>query len=392
MNQNFSPEEVIKLCKKTELIEYGLTKTALLELLSEAYEKILSDTYEYVFLRHKNYYYASDLVNKLILRKLNSNIKKLYKDKQANRNLIVYQIKTLLEDQCPLYILRTDISSFYASISQERLLEKLKGDSMLSYFSIRLIEKIFSNKLLSEVPGLPQGVPISSTLSELYMRRFDKAIRGFDGIYYYARFVDDIIIFNYSRKQTETLVNALDSMLETGLNKNLKKTSTFDGSLLRPYSPLEFLGYKFYFKKTDKKSKEMVISIADSKVKKIKTRIILSFVDFVKTREELLLIKRIQFLTGNYNLKSSIEGVSLKAGIFYNYIHANDTEVFHQLNLFYHKTLNSRRNSLGVKLAPLLSPALKSQLQKYSFAHGFNKKVFYRFDAATMKNISNCWR
>jgi len=106
----------------------------------------------------------------------------------------------------------------------------------------------------------------------------------------------------------------------------------------------------------------------------------------------MLLENRIQFLTGNYTIKTGNDGNSLKAGIFFNYSLVNDDNVFNDLNIFYYKTLNCKRYSLGRRLSVLITPALKSRLKKYSFLHGFKNKVFYNFDNKRIKKISNCWK
>ncbi len=392
MNQSFSADQVIKLCKKTELIDYSITLEKLKDELNEAFEKITNGNYDFSFNKHKGFLSCNNLTDKLILRKLNDNIKKLYKDKQANRRIIIYQIKTLLEDQCPLWVYRTDISSFYASIDRSKIIEKLKGDSILTYFSIKLIDKLFEHPLVSTTSGLPLGISISATLSELYMRPFDKWVRTQPGIYYYSRFVDDIIVFAYKEEAAIVLEKNIENNLPSGLKKNELKSKHFDGKRIIKTKPLEFLGYKFYLEKETVKKTRLTVSISTDKVKKIKSRIILAFTSYLSNRNEALLINRIKFLTGNYTIKSNFDGNDLKAGIYFNYSHVNEITVFQELNLFYYKTLNSKRYSLGKRLSIILSPTLKYNLSRHSFKHGFKNKVFHKFNATTMKQISSCWR
>lgn len=54
---------------------------------------------------------------------------------------------------------------------------------------------------LSFENGLPRGLSISSVMSELYMKYFDLRIRRLEGVYYYARFVDDIVVFVVMRRR-----------------------------------------------------------------------------------------------------------------------------------------------------------------------------------------------
>src|SRR5690606_21579715 len=136
--------------------------------------------------------------------------------------------------------------------------------------------------------------------------------------------------------------------------------------------PLEYLGYKFSIQPLNRNAKKVKISIAEKKVKKIKTRLILSFVDFLKDSNITILEKRIKFLTGNFSIKSSSgSGHDLKAGIYYNYLFINDLSPLRELNEFYHKVLNSKSGSFGSKLSAKLTVGDKTRLKKYSFKHGF---------------------
>jgi len=389
MNQNFFPQQLIKLIKKSELNDYRLTMPEVARLLDDVYVKINDGSFEFNLKNINGNYLTEDLIEKLVLRKLNDNLKRLYKDEQSNRRIIISQIKTLLEETCPMFVLKTDIQSFYESIQRKRIVEKLEDDGMLSYYSLKLIGKVFTNALLIEKSGLPRGLNISSTLSEIHMRKFDRWLREFDGVYYYARYVDDIIIFTNQKENAEKIKEEININLETGLRKNESKTDvyTINRSLTRP---IEYLGYKFTTKK-NKKDKLVIISIADKKVKKIKTRIVNSFLDYIKTNDFDLLHNRIKFLTGNFSIRTSPEGNELKAGIYYNYSYLNDFSVLNNLNVFYRKIIASKRTSFGRQLDLLLTTGKKDILSKYSFIHGHKNKVYYNFKPEKINQIKMCW-
>lgn len=63
------------------------------------------------------------------LKQVQHNIRSLYKVKQANRHEIVCQLRELLGDKFPKYILRTDISSFMFSDTYERQVLARNGHS-----------------------------------------------------------------------------------------------------------------------------------------------------------------------------------------------------------------------------------------------------------------------
>ena len=441
MNQSFNRQQLLRLCKKTELLSYGLELSADLD---NSYNEIVADSFEFNINKVSEYFLTQDLPNKLILRKLNDNIKRIYKDEQANRRIIISQVKTLLSETCPFWVVKTDIKSFYESIDRDRLISKFRDDALLSYQSMFLLKTFFSNPILTGNTGVPRGMSISATLSEIYMRKFDKWVRRFSGVYYYARFVDDIIIFTNSLSSATSLISNLDRNLLTlagGLKINVSKTELFDGKILKSINPndgkfirngktLEYLGYSF-FKETEnikkataksfqnvedlkytvetiystfviepiskigfkeiKRNKEsfLKISIADKKVKKIKTRIVKAFLDFSKNKNFNLLENRIKFLTGNYSIRKNEEGNTLRAGIYYNYLHVNRQKIFVELNSFFRRTLFSQTNNFGLKIG--LTKVQKQQLNKYCFIAGFKNKVHNEFDYSEMQKIIQCW-
>lgn len=230
MNQNFSSKELLSYLRLADLKEYRIRLEDLKTALEDATKKITNGSFEFNIHQKGLIFYSNNLVDVLILRKLNDNIKRIYKDEQANRRVIISQITTLLPDACPFWILRTDIAKFYESVDRVRIYDKLQNDARLSYFSLWLIKKIFAHRLVNASTGLPRGIGISSTLSEIYMRKFDRHIRGCRGVYFYSRFVDDILIFSNHEESLEQIRNNMDEHLEGGLKQNKSKTKIYNGS------------------------------------------------------------------------------------------------------------------------------------------------------------------
>lgn len=391
MNQNFSSDQLIRFCSPHDLEEHNLSKEKVIAELDVIFYNIIQDKFDFNINKIKDYYITPDISNKLILRKLNDNIKRIYKDEQSNRRLIILQIKNLIEETCPMWILKTDLNNFYESIDRLRLISKLQNDAMLSFHSIQLLNKLFNHPALESSLGLPRGLNISATLSEIYMRNFDKWIRRFPDVYYYARFVDDIIVFSNNKKTIEELKGQINSNLEEGLFKKEEKTSIFNGDKVTDLKPLEYLGYKFTTK-VYKKKKTLSISIADKKIRKIKSRITFAFLDFLKNNDFYLLEDRIKFLTGNFIVRKNREGHDLKAGIYFNYPQLTDISVLKTLNNYYSSILHSHSNSFGFKISRALDNIQKERLSKYSFKYGFISKVSHSFKPEHMKKIKTCWK
>lgn len=403
MKQTFNPNELVRYLKAGELIRNNTEIDDIKKELEVQEKEILSETFEFDISDCRNFFYVKNLAQKLVLRKLNDNIKRIYKDEQANRKFIIQQVKTLLKEDAPFWIIKTDIKSFYESIDRQRILKKLKDDAMLSHYSINLLKKIFENPILKDEPGLPRGLNTSATLSEIYLRKFDRWLQCYPGVYFNTRFVDDIIIFVSSKEQALQLWEILDLKLNNfcSLNINWEKTELIDGTnfkvLKNQYSRkvkhnnIEYLGYKFSLNNRERKVKTLHISIADKKVKKIKTRIVYSFIDYIDNKNFDLLLKRIRFLTGNYGIKKSSDGSILKAGIFFNYTHISEYQTLDDLNIFLRKIIFSKSKGLGVKLHPILNNNQRSVLKRLCFRSGFKNKTYKGFSYAEMGDIIKCW-
>ncbi|MDR2651643.1 MAG: hypothetical protein LBC68_04945 [Prevotellaceae bacterium] len=152
---------------------------------------------------------------------------------------------------------------------------------------------------------------------------------------------------------------------------------------------LEYLGYKFT-KIRDNKDVILKISIAEKKLKKIKSRITKSFIEYTKNCDLKLLENRIKFLTGNYSIKKNNEGNDLRAGIYFNYSQITDIEQLKYLNNYYRKILFAKKGNLGLQIS-CLSPEQKNKLKKYCFKSGFEKKIYYAFNYLQMEEIVSCW-
>lgn len=405
MKQNFNYQELSRYLKKGELVRNKLEAEDIESKVLTIEEQILTENFSFDIKSNSEYYWVESLSEKLLLRKLNDNIKRIYKNEQANRKFIIQQVKTLLKEDAPFWIIKTDIKSFYESIDREKIFRKLKNDAMLSYYSFFLLRKIFENIASN---GLPRGLNISSSLSEIYMRKFDKKLQMYEGVYYYARFVDDIIIFLNNKERALKLyyddLNKIISDLRLSLQINEDKTELIDGkdfkilkrkcNIKSVHNNIEYLGYKFSLEipvVKNKKGRTLSISIADKKIKKIKTRLAKSYVDFCLTNDFELLKKRVLFLTGNYAINKSSDGSILKAGIYFNYSHINNFNVLKELNQFHRKIIYGKKGSLGVKLNIKLTTEQRNILKKYCFIEGFKKKTFNSFTFEEMGKITKRW-
>lgn len=319
------------------------------------------------------------------MKQIQNNMSRLFGVKQANRFEIVSQVKVLLSDGFPKYVLRTDIDDFYESIPHESLLEKINGNNLLTYFSRKIIRQILTGyKTLSgNTTGIPRGVGISAYLAELYMRDIDRLIMSLKGLIYYARYVDDIIIIftplvdEKQRDYKNEIAEIVEGKFKLKLNE--KKTFDFDLRSSSRQFELEYLGYKILF--GDGKIKTR---LTQKKVEKYKGRIDASFDNYAnlsKVNEKearKLLVRRMRFLTGNTRLKNNKNNVLV--GIYHSNSQLTEMDDLTSLDDYLRNKINS------IKISQL-----QKRLSKFSFKAGFDEKRFHPFKTYELQKIMRVW-
>lgn len=273
------------------------------------------------------------------LKQLQYNIHKTFKVKQANRHTILSDVKALLHTRVPLHIVRTDISSFYESIPQTALLEKIEGNTLLSHKSkafIRAILKLYDDckneTLVPKGVGVPRGIGISPLLSEIYVRDLDSRIKSFMGTLFYARYVDDIFVILTSLPTGCNDAKGYLTSMQTlfgGYGLSLKDETDLKGKGIlmdftdsdKSYPPFDYLGYSISIERKNRQLdasfglsgtkkdhfKEKVDHIVEHFEKKSKYNIKEAYKD---------LFDSLNYITGNTKLFKSKAGV--KVGLYYN--------------------------------------------------------------------------
>ncbi len=321
------------------------------------------------------------------LKQIQYNFRKLYKVKQANMFAIVSQIKGLLEDNFPKYVIRTDIQEFYESIPHDILLQKLNEENLLTFYSKKIHFQIINEykRLSCSNKGLPRGVGVSAYLAELYMRDIDNQIKSIPTVSYYARYVDDIIIVftPLSTKDSRDYLAKIDEIIETkySLTRNKAKTKSFDLVDTPTACNLEFLGYQIQFGNGSIKLK-----LTSNKVARYKHRIDLvidSYLNYAKINEKKarkILVKRLKFLTGNTRLLNNKKNILV--GVFYSNNLLTDSSDFKGLDSYLTHKIQSRISVVH----------LQTRLAKYKFEEGFSSKRFSAFTTNELSDILEIWK
>lgn len=353
-------------------------------------------------LRGKTIYHVTDTAQLLLLRHLNANVRRLTSVKQDNRQFIVECISQLLREGVPFNVYKFDISKFYESTNSQQIVQRLQSDVGFSGQSARALASFFDELRAIGITGLPRGMSISATLSEYLLRDLDSKISGLEGVWFYARFVDDILLIRKSQIDTSKTFEDANNALPLGLKFN-SKSKPFE---FQPYAKkkssdlehtLDFLGYEFNVShvyrdnKNSKLLRDVRIDISESKVKKLKTRFALSVVQFNQDRNFDDLHDRTKLLTSNFRFKDRDTGAIRSSGIYFNYplVDAATSKALTELDRFVRNTLHSPHGKNRIR--PALSATQRQQLCRLTFSAGFAQKRFYSFKDARLAELVSCW-
>jgi hypothetical protein len=365
---------------------------------------------ESFLLKKKTVFKLPILGDELVARKLCQNLKQNMGPNRKGRASIVSNLELLLEEGVPYRVYRLDVKSYYESFSRSEVISKIEGLSSLNPQSKGLLRELLRQHEGMGGTGVPRGLSLSAVLSDLMMEEFDKKTFSDDNVYFYARYVDDIVVMTSSKEQERAFTRHIESTLPTGLTLNTaKKTIVTAQERVNPTKKLlqshvmsfDYLGYGFsvYEPKADKKrnngafTRTVTVDIAASKVKKLKTRVVRSFLAFERNNDWPLLRDRIKFLTQNFSVYNSKAGSKKLAGIYYSYPQvSDDAQSLKTLDKFLRHSILSKSGRISSKTSLILTGSNKRELLSQSFIRGHESKNFVYFSAQRISEIQKCWK
>lgn len=405
LNQTFSSKNFLRLLNKRDIYKYELGHSIedyifKLDVATSLIEKedFQFSPFRKYSLSHGDVISPSCLQDDFALRKLNDNIKRVFSIEAIDRNRIIPQVKVLLAEEGEYWLQKLDIKNFFESIDRQTIQKIVCDDPRLSYESKKILEKLFTSPDMIATPGLKRGISLSSTLSELYMRKFDEACRMNDKSYFYTRYVDDIIIMFHEKPND--ILNELAKQLPPGLSFNTEKCTFIHRPKAGPVAVsdgkqcITYLGYEFnYVSDGPGKSSKLEVGIASKKIQKIKTRIAMSLFDFCKDKNYALLKNRLKFISSNYQIGENSGSGKLYAGIHYNHslIDSSRLSDLHGVDDFVRRAIFSKKGALGKRLGPLLTIEQRRELCQLSLFHGHQNKIVRSFDRAEFHEIKKIW-
>lgn len=348
---------------------------------------------------------SNNLDTVLVSQIVKLELKRCYRLYPANRDVIIEQIKGLLNNGMSKIVIRADIRSFFESIPQQGLVSKLADDGFVSKKTVKYLKGLFyayndkaDNK---EGMGLPRGLSFSSHLAELFMRPIDEKIKQTEGVYYYKRYVDDILIVaDPAKGDKEHYWNVVNGVFkESGLalhNGSEKKyIACWDGTTME--EQFDYLGYKFVYRKG-----RLDVCLSQKRYQKYKTLIDAIFEIYaqcshyrrmVDTRGQEVprrdalhqLFDRLETLTSNGLLSGRKNFVA--TGVYYSNKHLTNLKQLEDLDAYLAKTIDSKETFCPP--ANLFDygkdngyeknvDLIVSKLHDFSFARGFRERRIHK--------------
>lgn len=349
--------------------------------------------------------------DELVERKLRVNLKRCTSLTVPGRTQIVENLKLLLEEGVPYRIYRLDIRSFFESFQKDHVRKIVSSIKNLSPLSRRLIEVLLNAHVEIGGQGVPRGLSISAALSEILMQDFDLNVRGMTNTFFYARYVDDIIIVSSAIENENDFLRELCAWLPPGLELNPEKKNIVVAKSrvekeISPIAPtllqFDYLGYAFLVKNPTKQEagkrkdgdlyRKVHVDIARKKIKRIKTRIVRSFLSYAFSKDWQLLRDRIAFLTQNFSVYNPKAGGKKIAGIYHSYpLVSEGAPGLRELDRFLRNAVLSKKGRVYSTTNALTSSHQKRELLKYSFARGHGDRIFTHFSAPRISEIQSCW-
>ncbi|QZD73815.1 antiviral reverse transcriptase Drt3a [Pseudomonas sp. 3-2] len=363
-------------------------------------------------IRGKHVYRAASFNDELLLRKLNRNLMQHANLRTLSRDSIIANINQLLREGIEYRVYRLDIKSFYESIDTQHALALIEKLTLISQPTKKHLKNILDFHIASRRTGVPRGLALSATITEIVMQDFDCAIEELGGVFYYARYVDDIIVITDRTERPFKFLKFIKKNLPEGMHLNTKKQIICEtrgdvvsrdlGSPSVEELDFEYLGYRFVVepplrdrkKRDNQLYRDVTLDIAKSKVKKTKTRLARSLLTFNSLGNFKLLQSRIKFLASNFSVMDADRDRKRLAGIYYNYhrIDPERSKSLIELDTYLIKIISSGSGKISDDFYSKTTLRQRRELLTISFSRGFRKKIFLHYSNSRLGEIQECWK
>lgn len=166
-----------------------------------------------------------------------------------------------------------------------------------------------------------------------------------------------------------------------------------------PYE-IDYLGYNFSIgctessKQRPRQFRSVTTGISEKKIKKIKTRISKSFLQFKRDKKFADLLDRLKLLSGNYKFIDYHNNVTRTAGLFcnYRYMDQEGAENLEKLNAYFRGIVFGKSANIFADIPKYLTIEQRRRLLKIDFYKSFNNKPFFGYSPERLEKLTRCWK
>lgn len=137
------------------------------------------------------------------------------------------------------YCCKLDVKKYYPSIPIPRLMDELRRKIKDEKF-LAVVEAVISQSADS---GLGIGYYINQWLANYYLESLDHHITALNGVNYYVRYMDDMVLLGSSKRKLHRARASVDKYLRVRLGLKLKENWQVFPVDARG---IDFVGYRFY--------------------------------------------------------------------------------------------------------------------------------------------------
>jgi len=339
--------------------------------------------------------------NILVLRKIASNLSSITKAGPSERSRLIKVLLLCLKQEIQFRVYRFDVHRFFDSLSVEESLAHVAG-SAVSRKTVELLASVLREHSSTGKPGIPTGLAISAALAEVMMDRFDRYVKGLPGVFYFGRFVDDIVVITSGVEDVYKFERELSMALPAGTSFGMKKKDRIDAPKVdhgasSEIGQFDYLGYEFRIRDERVRSKEskrvINVNLSEKPLKRILTRTAKAFRAYARDGRFDELYLRICYLTSNYRLFDPLVNRKRLAGVYHNHPFLT----YHAGNSLGDLDAALRRlifSSPGLRAAAgvCLNAQQQRMLAARSFLRGHMGREYYSFSVKNLALVKRCWR
>ena len=278
--------------------------------------------------------------------------------KYASRNKIInllFNTLSATKNMNDFVIIRVDFKSFFDSVNSKHVYEKYISPSIIKRTDKQLLEQY-----IDDLEYCYAGLCLSNVMTEIICKDFDivlKAKLSEHGVFFYERYVDDMLIMFNNFISEETIKNIINQSIHEVfgkyplyLNDTGEKFSYITRRNLNEEQSFNFLGYEYFiYKNTDNKEKkekiEFKYGITEKKRSKYSNIIEHAFINYNKNEDIELFRQRLKVFSSRVVIARQIlnnpfdwltKGLVANYNELQHYYDYLDTETENFLkNLFY---------------------------------------------------------